>query len=125
MKKVSMLLFVFLLGVCVKGFPQTTAGPDFFAGPWEITIVGAPNGDVKFLTDLTRKDGKLTGELKDPEGTKPATPITSVEEQDNTIVIHFDNDQVGDIGIRLAKVDDDHLKGEVMMFEATAVRKGK
>ncbi|GAB3164458.1 hypothetical protein [Telluribacter humicola] len=126
MKKVSLFLFIFILGVCVNGFSQTTTAPDFFAGQWEILVTGVPNGDVKFITELTRKDGKLTGELKDPTGTRPAVPITKVEENGDTIIIHFDNDQVGDIGIELAKVDEDHLKGQLMsMFEATAVRKGK
>lgn len=126
MKKVSLFLFVFLLGMCVKGFSQATTGPDFFTGTWEITVKDTPNGDAKFITDLTRKDGKLTGELKDPDGTRPAVPITRVEEQGNGIIIHFDNDQVGDIGIELSKVDDNNLKGQLMsMFEAVAVRKSK
>jgi hypothetical protein len=124
MKKVSLFLFIFLLGVCLKGFSQTATPPtDFFAGKWEILVVGTPDGDTKFVTELTRKDGKLTGELKDPSGVKPAVPITKVEEEGTKITIHFDSVQAGDIPIELAKVDDDHLKGMLYnMFEATAVR---
>ena len=124
MKKVSLFLFVFLLGVCLKGYSQTTPPTDFFAGKWEITIMGTPNGDAKMVADLTRKEGKLTGELKDPTGTNPAMPITKIEEDaGNKITIHFDTAQAGEIGIELAKVDDDHLKGQLMsMFESTAVR---
>ncbi|GAB3883264.1 hypothetical protein [Spirosoma agri] len=124
MKKVSLFLFVFILGVCVKGFSQTTTpSTDFFAGKWEITVVGTPEGDAKFVTELTRKDGKLTGELKDPTGTRPATPITKIEETGDKLTIHFDTSQAGEIPIELSKVDDDHLKGSLMnMFESTALR---
>ena len=124
MKKVSLFLFVFLLGVCLNGYSQTTPPTDFFAGKWEITIMGTPNGDAKMVADLTRKEGKLTGELKDPTGTNPTMPITKIEEDaGNKITIHFDTAQAGEIGIELAKVDDDHLKGQLMsMFESTAVR---
>ncbi|MFD2934700.1 hypothetical protein [Spirosoma flavum] len=123
MKKVSLLLFVFLLGVSVKGFSQTTTPPDFFAGKWEITIVGTPDGDAKMVTELIRKDGKLTGELKDPTGTKPAMPITKIEEAGTKLTIYFDTAQAGEIPVELTKVDDDHLKGSLMnMFDSTAIR---
>jgi hypothetical protein len=137
MKKVSLFLFIFLLGVCARGFAQTTTSTttttattatttatDFFAGKWEITIMGTPDGDTKMVTELTRKDGKLTGELKDPTGKRTeATPITKVEEEKDKISIHFDTAQVGVIAIELTKVDDDYLKGQLMsMFEATALR---
>ena len=105
--------------------PTTTAtATDFFAGKWEITITGTPNGDAKMVTDLVRKDGKLTGELKDPTGTNPVTTITKVEEEPGKkITIYFDTAQAGEIGVELAKVDDDHLKGQLMnMFDSTAVR---
>lgn len=124
MQKVSLLLFVFLLGVCAKGFSQTTTPPDFFVGKWEIAITGTPNGDAKLLTDLVRTDGKLTGNLTDPTGTNPATPITKIEEDPGKkITIYFDTAQAGEIAIELAKVDDDHLKGSLMsMFDSAATR---
>ncbi|RZM22118.1 MAG: hypothetical protein EOO88_30415 [Pedobacter sp.] len=130
MKKVSLFLLIFSLGVCAKGFSQTTqssttAAPttDFFAGKWEIMIMGTPNGDAKMVTELVRKDGKLTGELKDPAGTNPVMPITKVEEGKDKITIYFDTAQAGEIGVELAKVDNDHLKGQLMgMFDSTALR---
>lgn len=123
MKKVSLFLFIFLLGVCVKGFSQATPPTDFFAGKWEITIVGTPEGDAKMVTELIRKDGKLTGELKDPTGTRPVTPITKVVEEGTKLTIYFDTPQAGEIPVELNKVDDDHLKGSLMnMFDSTALR---
>jgi hypothetical protein len=123
MKKVSLFLFIFLLGVCVKGFSQATPPTDFFAGKWEITITGTPEGDAKMVTELIRKDGKLTGELKDPAGTRPVTPITKIVEEGTKLTIYFDTAQAGEIPVELNKVDDDHLKGSLMnMFESTALR---
>ncbi|SFF20761.1 hypothetical protein [Spirosoma endophyticum] len=126
MKKVSLFLFVFMVALCVKGYSQTTTPPtDFFAGKWEITVVGLPDGDTKFVTDLVRKDGKLTGELKDPTGKKTeATPISKIEEEPGKkLTLYMDTTQAGEVPIELAKTDDDHLKGQLMnMFDATAVR---
>lgn len=124
MKKLSMFLFIVMLAIGAKSFAQTTPSADFFAGKWEILITGTPNGDSKFLTELVRKDGKLTGELKDPTGAKTeATPITKIDESANTITIYFDTAQAGEIGIELNKVDDDNLKGSLMsMFDASASR---
>lgn len=129
MKKVSLFLFVFLLSLAYTGFAQTAPTPtapttDLFAGKWEITITGTPSGDAKMITELVRKDGKLTGELKDPAGKNPVTPITKVEEEaGKKITIYFDTAQAGEIGVELEKVDDDHLKGQLMgMFDSTAVR---
>jgi hypothetical protein len=123
MKKASILLFVLLVAVSFQGFPQITPPADFFAGKWEIAVMGTPNGDSKFVTDLVRKDGKLTGELVDPAGSRPAIPITKVEEGAGTLTIYFESSQAGEISIDLTKVDDDHLKGQLMgMFDATALR---
>ncbi|MCX6218103.1 hypothetical protein [Spirosoma sp.] len=124
MKKVSLFLFVFLLGVCVKGYSQAAAPADFFAGKWEITITGTPDGDAKMVTNLVRKDGKLTGEMKDPTGKRTeVTPITKIEEGTDKMTIYIDTAQAGEIPIELTKVDDDHLKGQLMsMFDTTALR---
>ena len=135
MKKISLFLFVALLGISAQSFSQATsttsqtmvtAAPtsaDFFAGKWEITITGTPSGDTKMITELVRKDGKLTGELKDSSGTRPAMPITKVEEEKEKMTFYFNSDQAGEIPVELTKVDNDHLKGQLMnMFDATAVR---
>ncbi|GAB4044231.1 hypothetical protein [Spirosoma jeollabukense] len=125
MKKVNLFLFVFLLGICARGFSQTTTpSTDFFAGKWDITIKGTPDGDAKMTAELVRKDGKLTGELKDPTGTRPVTPITKIEEDaGKKLTIHFNTEQAGEIDLALEKVDDDNLKGMLMsMLESTAVR---
>ena len=124
MKKVAVILVMLCAVVSFKGYSQTAGATDFFAAKWEVSVMGTPNGDSKLVTELVRKDGKLTGELKDPTGTNPeALPITSVVEEANKITLFF-TAQGTDVSLDLTKVDDDHLKGSVMngMFDATAVR---
>ncbi len=122
MKKVSLFLFLLVLGVSVRGFAQTAKPTDFFAGKWAISVTGSPRGDVKFLTDLVRKDGKLTGTLVEAGNPTEKRPITKVEESATKLVIYFESSQAGEISINLDKVDDDNLKGMLMSYDATAKR---
>ena len=123
MKKVSLILFVFLFGIVIKGFSQTTKPTDFWAGKWEFTVSGTPQGDAKFLTNLIRKDGILTGELSSPA--MPASEkiaITKIEEAAEKIVIYF-SAQGYDVNLEFNKVDDNNLKGSMMgMFDAKGLR---
>ena len=124
MKKISVFFAVLFFGIAFSGFSQTAQSTDFFSGKWEISIVGTPNGDSKLVTDLIRKEGKLTGELKDPSGQNPeALPITSVIEEANKVTLYF-TAQGTDVSLDLTKVDDGHLKGSIMngMFDASAIR---
>jgi hypothetical protein len=122
MKKVSMLLFLLVASTVFGTFLQASAPEDFFTGKWEIIITGTPNGDAKFLTNLSRKDGKLTGELSDPSGTNPVIAIDKVDENGNSMTIYF-RTQEYDVNISLEKVDDNILKGSLMnMFDASAKR---
>lgn len=123
MKKVTVFLFVFLFGIVLQGFSQTATPTDFFAGKWEIALTGTPMGDIKFATNLVRKDGKLTGDLaRAGEPNAEKRPITKIEETDKTLKIYFESSQGGEISIDLEKVDDNNLKGKLMDFDATAKR---
>lgn len=123
MKKVSILFLFFCVGIACTGYSQSTTPADFFAGKWEISVVGSPMGDVKFTTDLVRKAGKLTGELTnttDPSQAK--RPLLRVEEKGDKLVMYFESSQGGEIPIDLTKVDTDSLKGTLSTFDATAKR---
>lgn len=123
MKKAGLFFIVLFLGVLTEVFSQTTPSTDFYAGKWEISILGSPRGDVKFITNLVRKDGKLTGELANPtDATEAKRPITKIEESAKKLVIYFESSQAGEISVDLDKVDDNNLKGSLMSFEATAKR---
>lgn len=123
MKAPGVLFFFLLLGFAFEGHGQAASSTDFFAGKWEISVVGTPNGDVKFTTDLVRKDGKLTGELINPDDAENSKrPITKVVENGDKIAIYFDSSQAGELSIDLDKVDDDNLKGTLYNFDTTAKR---
>lgn len=118
--RIASVIFFLFLSSGITCFSQTS---DFFAGKWEITVLNSPKGDVTFLTELTRKDGKLTGELI--EKSDPASSsrkILRVEESPEKLVVYFESSQGGETILNLSKVDQDNLKGTVHDFEATAKR---
>ena len=135
MKKLSLLILALFLTVITNSFAQTTtattptvlsngATTDFFAGKWDISVIGTPNGDSKLTTELIRKDGKLTGELTDPTGkAEKPIPINDIIEEGNKIILSFEAQSIN-INMDLVKVDDDNLKGSIMSgrFDATAKR---
>lgn len=121
MKKMKYLLLMTTMFLASLSYGQTN--PDFFAGKWEISVKDTPMGDMTFLTDLVRKDGKLAGELSVPaDASAPKRPITRVEETADKLVLYFESSEVGEIAIDLSKVDQDNLKGTLYTFEANAKR---
>ena len=123
MKKTAKLLLMIIFGVSLHAYSQTTPAGTF-DGKWEISVTGTPAGDVKWVTNLTRKDGALTGEFSDAlEPTQPKRPITRVQESADKLVLFFESSQAGEIAFDLKKVDNDHLEGTLMdSFNAKAVR---
>jgi hypothetical protein len=136
MKKLSIVIFVFTFAVMTNGFAQTATitpkpdstttaahATDFYAGKWEVTFIGTPQGDAKLVANFTRVEGRLEGVLSDPTGTvKEAITMTSVDEGTDKITFNF-KAQGYDIAVDLEKVDDDNLKGMMMnMFESKAKR---
>ncbi|AFK03355.1 hypothetical protein Emtol_2217 [Emticicia oligotrophica DSM 17448] len=127
MKKLSLIIVLFVMGLSFNTFAQTAAAAapvtDFYVGKWEVTILGTPQGDAKFVATITRKDGKLVGEMTNPaEPTAAANPMTNVEEADGKMTIYFSASGY-DLNIPFEKVDDNNLKGQLMgMFDAKAVR---
>ena len=133
MKKVIIALFV-LFTALTNGSAQittttaTTPAPkdtsDFFAGKWDLAFIGTPNGDSKLVATLVRKDGKLTGEMSNPD--KPDVPailLTNIDEEKEKITITFSAAGYDNLTADLLKVDADNLKGMLMnMFEAKASR---
>lgn len=124
MRRVNSIIAIFLmLGVAFTSIAQTSAPAEFFAGKWEITVMGTPNGDSKLLAELTRTDGKLSGQLVNAaEPGAEKISITSIEENGDKILLGF-SAQGYDVTLDLSKVDEDNLKGNMMnMFDATAKR---
>lgn len=122
MKNVGLICLFLILGAAFNSNAQTAAPTDFFAGKWEITVIGTPNGDSKMLVELVRADGKLTGQLSNPaEPTAEKAPVIA-DASAELLDLAF-NAQGYDVTINLKKVDEDNLKGSLMgMFDATAKR---
>ncbi|WPV01947.1 hypothetical protein SNE26_09190 [Mucilaginibacter sp. cycad4] len=120
MKKLSLIfttvVFIFL---CAGAKAQTNA--DYFAGKWKVTVTGTPQGDSKMDFVFEKKDGKLTGTLRDSTD-KEISKITQIDEKDKTITAYF-NTQGYDVTLELTPVDADNAKGNIMgMFDAKAIR---
>jgi hypothetical protein len=123
MKKFIALVFVLTTLFSTSTFASKPDPTDFFAGKWKIMVMGTPNGDVTFATNLIRKDGVLTGQLKIVgDDSLPLIDIAKVEEVGDKVNIYF-TIQSYDVNAELTKVDSDNLKGSLMgMFEAKAAR---
>jgi hypothetical protein len=124
---IAMLFFALSNSNAQTSSTQTVAAPqivtDFFEGNWELNLIGVPEGDAKLLMNLTRKDGKLTGELADLQS-KEAVNITlsNVEETAERLTIYF-SARGYDLSVYLDKVDNDNLSGRLVeMFDAKAKR---
>lgn len=121
MKKTGIYVFVLFLGMVLNSVAQPKMVDDFFAGKWEVVIVGTPNGDAKMVAELTRTEGKLGGKFVPADGSE-AINISQLEEDADKITIYF-SAQGYDLTMVLTKVDEDNLKGSVMdMFETKAKR---
>ena len=121
MSKFHLFAFLLLLSAVVGCASQKDGRNNFFTGKWEIAIADTP--EVKFTTNLVRKNGELTGELTDvsnPDG--PKLPITKVEEKGNHISIFYAAADSKELTIDLTKVDDNALKGTAYTFDASARR---
>ena len=121
MQKISIFFFILLLSVALESFSQHARPKNFFVGKWEISVADTP--EIKFITDLVRKKGRLTGELADAKNpSSPKLPITKVEEKGSNISIYYTSGQSKEMVIDLTKVDADNLKGTMYTFDASAKR---
>ena len=122
MKKLHVFItgvfLILLVSVNLKAQEKT----DYFIGKWNIFVAGTPNGDVKFILSLERKDGLLTGTVNDEATNAEISKVTKVEEKDQTITAYFFA-QGYDLTLYLDKKDDTHVVGNLSnMFDATGER---
>lgn len=123
MKKASVLLIALFFGITFKGISQTATPAEFYVGKWEMAILGTPNGDAKMPVEISLKEGKLSGEITNPEDPSGAKiPMSSIETEGGLLTVFFS--MAGyDLSIAFTKVDDDNFKGKLMdMFESSMKR---
>lgn len=123
MKKASIILIALFFGLVVQGYSQAPASTvDFYAGKWEVVILGTPQGDAKMTVTFSRKDGKLIADMTDLEDPTKTKPMTQVDEEPGKVTIYFSAAGY-DLNIPFEKVDEDNMKGKMMdMFDCTAKR---
>lgn len=116
MRKLALSVFALLLGLS-QAFSQT----DAFAGKWNITFIGTPNGDAKMVAEITRESGDLHCVLISEESAEPIE-VSEITENVDKITLYF-SAQGYDVNVTLNKVDENNLKGSLMgMFDAIATR---
>jgi hypothetical protein len=120
MKKVKFFIAL-IMGLFITITVKAQAPKDYFVGKWTVTVFGTPDGDKKMNFVFERKDGKLTGTVRDSTD-KEVTKIAKVDEDAKNITANF-NISNFDVSMVLEPLDDDHVKGSVMgMFDAKGVR---
>ncbi len=121
MRKINLLLFSLLMSLCV--YAQDAAPADFFAGRWEVSFFGTPQGDAVMMAKLNRVEGNLTGNLTASDGVNEyKIPINAVVEKAEMIELFFVIEGY-DVSVDLTKVDINNLKGSLAgMFDAAAKR---
>jgi len=103
------------------GSASAQSGPDYFPGKWKVTVFGTPNGDAVMFFLLERKEGKLTGTVRDSTD-KEMTKFSQIDEKEKNITVYF-TAQGYDVNVYLEPVPADSVKGNLMgMFDTRGVR---
>lgn len=112
--------FVFLLIFSVSALAQQK--DTFFAGKWDATVKGLPQGDAKVLIKFEEKDSKWSGNITVINENKEMA-FTAIELKDSVVTVKFDYN--GDeVTMVLNKKDDQNITGSVNNhFDVTGVRK--
>ena len=98
---------------------QTTT--DYFPGKWKVTVFGTPDGDAVMFFLLERKEGKLTGTVRDSTD-KEMTKFSQIDEKEKNITVYF-TAQGYNVNVYLEPVPADSVKGNLMgMFDTRGVR---
>ncbi len=121
MKKSTLVLVSMFLLFFAVGAKAQTSGADYFAGKWNVLLKGTPNGDVKMVFVLEKKDTTITGIVQDSTG-KQISTLDKVELAGTTVTLYF-NAQGYDVNMVMNKKDDDHVTGSLMaMFDIEGER---
>lgn len=95
---------------------------DFFVGKWNTMFIGTPQGDVKLLLDISRKDGNLVGHITPDMPDAETVQLDKIEETEKAITIYF-NMMSYDLNVTLNKEGENNLSGTLMnMIDVTSER---
>jgi hypothetical protein len=122
MKKVNVIFTAVLFFFISIGLnAQTKTGADYFAGKWNVVVMGTPNGDATMIFNLEKKDSTMTGVVVDTTGTE-ISEISGCDLKDTEITLYF-NASGYDVTLTLNKKDEDNVTGSLFgMFVAEGKR---
>ena len=122
MKKSGLLIagiFLFIFSISMNA--QTKTGYDFFAGKWNIKVIGAPQGDVKMVVNFEKIKEVVSSSLKDSTG-KDLYVVSKTEIDKDQAIVTFTGSQ-GDVDLKLIKKDETNITGDIMgMFSVEGKR---
>jgi hypothetical protein len=116
-----LLSAILLLAATLGANAQSQEAPDYFTGKWTVLVKGTPNGDVKLVLSIDRKDTALTAVVLDTTGGEFAK-VDRIVRKDTALTAYFS--AMGyDLYLEMTRKDDDHMTGNLVgMFEAEATR---
>ena len=121
MKKTGLVTMLAVTSFMLSSRAHAQSKTDYFPGKWKVTIYGTPNGDAAMIFQLERKDGKLTGTVRDSTD-KEMSKLTKVDETDSSVNMFFTT-QGYDVNVFLKPAPADSVKGNLMdMFDAKGIR---
>jgi hypothetical protein len=104
---------LFFLALSFSAHAQSKTGADYFAGKWNVSIMGTPYGrDLIRVYVLEKKDNGLAGTVLDSTG-KEIAKCSKVDVTNNDVTLYY-NTMNTDVSIVLTKQDDDHVTGKAM-----------
>jgi hypothetical protein len=113
----GILLFIFSIGLNA----QTKSGYEYFAGKWNVTVLGAPQGDVKMVVNFEKINEIVSSSMKDSTG-KDLYKVTKTEIDKDQAIVTFTGSQ-GDVDLKLMKKDETNITGDIMgMFSVEGKR---
>lgn len=122
MKKVVVVIAMFLFAFSANSVKAQDSTSQFFKGKWEFFVKGTPSGDVTLPVRFELVESKLKGYFFSPD-TKSEVKMDTVYLVNDKINMAF-NIMSYDVTLFVAKKDADHAEGSLMnMFEILATRK--
>jgi len=112
---------ILTLGIALFTPAQTPEAPDYFVGKWTILVKGTPQGDVKLVLSVEKKDTALAAVILDTIGAEFAK-VDKIIRKDTLMTAYFS--AMGyDLYLEMARKDEDHMAGNLVgMYEVEAVR---
>lgn len=121
MRQFKWLIATLFLAFSLSAGAQSQETPDYFVGNWTILVKGTPQGDIKLVLAMEKKDTALSAVVLDTTG-KEFAKVDKIVRKDTMMTAYFS--AMGyDLYLEMTRKDDDHMAGNLVgMFEAEAER---